>query len=170
LGVDSGKLLATPRRWRGHAGVQEVDTISRAWSSSSFSSRRGGGSRLEIGGAAGCFGRAPAHRSNAPKIKRGCHEVRQKERREIGGRRGEEVHRRCRICTDTPAGSGNSGEGSGRPGGVSAREKGEERNGVDGALKGRTSLERGLGFRPGGEIGRRRKIPCRGWAPARGRG
>jgi hypothetical protein len=87
-GVDSGELLVTPRRWRGHDGVQEVDTISRAWSSSSFSSRRGGGSRLEIGGAAGCFGRAPAHRSNAPKIKRGRHEVHQKERREIGGRRG----------------------------------------------------------------------------------
>jgi hypothetical protein len=54
----SGEVLEVSGRWHVHGGVQVDETISRAWSSSRFSSRRGSGSRLEIGGAAECFGRA----------------------------------------------------------------------------------------------------------------
>jgi hypothetical protein len=63
--VDLRQALVASGKRRVHDGVREVMTISRARSSSRSSSRRGCGSRLEIVGVAGCFGRAPARRSTA---------------------------------------------------------------------------------------------------------
>jgi hypothetical protein len=108
--VDAGAVLGLPGDDGADDGVREDLASSPAWAASSIASCHGGKERLEIDGAAVCFGAGCRLRSAMIRTSQKVRRVRQSETERIGRRGVARAHRRWRNSAGRVAGAAEFGE------------------------------------------------------------
>jgi hypothetical protein len=131
---DSGDVLKGFGWRRGYDEMQGIEAISIVWSASSIASCREGGGRLEQCRRRWSFGWHCRAWSLRGKIKERVREMRRREKKGVGGRRGGEVHCRRRIWPVMPADASKSNEGFLWLGDVSAEREEKGRGRSSGAI------------------------------------